>query len=176
VIVSRNATPLFGEFVEGVAGAEVGEETGGGLPIAAEVGAAGDAVVVAGAEVFEIGDRQRVGGTTFAPAGGVNGVARFAATKEGVAPIFPVAVIGEADGEFKADAEGFGDDLGGLPDFFERAGYNDVIKIAVVERAHEGHHLALVGAESAFDAGGDFIEVEIHADALGVFGVSQGFQ
>ena len=124
------------EFVEGVAGAEVGEETGGSLPVAAEIRALANVIVVTRAKVFEVGDGERIGRTTIAPRGGVDFIPWFATVDQGVATVFPVAVVGKSDGELEPDAEGFGNDFRGLPDFFQGAGDDDVIEVIVFERAH----------------------------------------
>jgi len=69
----------------------------GAFPIAEQVGAAQDSDLLHGAEVFEVGNRERVGGAAFEPLGGVNSVARFAPAQERVEAVSPIAVVDEAD-------------------------------------------------------------------------------
>jgi hypothetical protein len=167
---------LAGEVVEGVAGEEVGGEAAAGFPVAAEVGAVGDADALGGTEVFEIGDAGGVGGAALVPVGRVYGVAGLASAEEGVAAVFPVGVVDEADGDGAADAEGFGEGGTGIGEFFEGAGEDDAVEMGFGEGAHEGHHIGLMGVDAAADAGGDFIEVEVYADGVDVGGVVEVFE
>ena len=165
-----------GEFVEGVAGAPVGPAGAGGFPVAVQEGAAEDTQVVLRAEVVKIGEGEGISGAAFKPLGGVNGVAGFAAAEEEVEAVDPEAVIDEADGDDAADAEGFVEDGGGLVEFFEGAGADDVVEVGGGELAHEVHHVALVGGHAAADAGGDFGDVEVNADGGDLFGLGEGFE
>ena len=51
-----------------------------------------------------------------------------------------------------------------------------MVEVTVVKGGHEPHHVDLVGAEAAFYAGGDFIEIEIYAHSAGPFGLGKGFE
>lgn len=77
------------------------------MPVAGEVGAAGDADLFRGAKMFEVGDCDGIGRTAFEPLGGVDGVPQFPAADKHVDAVLPEAVVDEANRERATDAESF---------------------------------------------------------------------
>src|SRR5690606_15224415 len=87
-----------GQVVKRVTREQVGAEGADRLPIAAEVDPSGDPVLFGGAELLEVGDRDRIGRAALVPRGRVHGVVWFSAAEHVVETVLPVGVVDETNG------------------------------------------------------------------------------
>lgn len=105
------------EVEEGVTGGEIGKPADGAPPIAAEVDCffemEASLVGVAAKAVYGDG----IIGSGLMPWMGKDLVEGTGAAGEGVEPVEPKAIVGKADDEITADAEGFGDEFAGPGQF-----------------------------------------------------------
>src|SRR5688500_210872 len=118
--------------------------------------------------MLEVGNRHRIGRTTFEPFGRVDFVSNFPTLHQRVDSVLPEAVIHESDRERAAGPQRFENDRRWIREFVHGARADDTIKMLLWKCAHERCHVALVSGKSAADTCTDFAEIEINTDGRDV--------